>query len=68
MLDLIAYHDPGFHTVIRVWYYVAPAVAVLLAGRVRAMACRRAGVQGIEGGGATLASPCRGPAKRGPKG
>ena len=38
------------------------------AGRVRAMACRSAGVQGIEGGGATLASPCRGPAKRGPKG
>ena len=33
VLDLIAYHDPGFHTVIRVWYYVAPAVAVLLAGR-----------------------------------
>ena len=32
VLDLIAYHDPGFHTVIRVWYYVAPAVAVLLAG------------------------------------
>ena len=32
MLDLIAYHDPGFHTVIRVWYYVAPAVAVLLFG------------------------------------
>ena len=36
--------------------------------RVRAMACRSAGVQGIEGGGVTLASPCRGPAKRGPKG
>ena len=32
VLDLIAYHDPGFHTVIRVWYYVAPAVAVVLAG------------------------------------
>ena len=32
VLDLIAYHDPGFHTVIRVWYYVAPAVAVLLFG------------------------------------
>ena len=31
VLDLIAYHDPGFHTVIRVWYYVAPAVAVVLA-------------------------------------
>ena len=32
VLDLIAYHDPGFHTVIRVWYYVAPAVAVVLFG------------------------------------
>ena len=27
-----------------------------------------AGLQGIEGGGAPFASPCRGPAKRGPKG
>ena len=32
VLDLIAYHDPDFHTVIRVWYYVAPAVAVVLFG------------------------------------
>ena len=32
VLDLIAYHDPGFHTVIRVWYYVAPAIAVVLFG------------------------------------
>ena len=24
VLDLIAYHDPGLHTVIRVWYYAAP--------------------------------------------
>ena len=32
VLDLIAYHDPGFHTVIRVWYYMAPAVAVMLFG------------------------------------
>ena len=29
---------------------------------------RSAGLGGIEGGGAPLASPCRGPAKRGPKG
>ena len=36
VLDLIAYHDPGFHTVIRVWYYVAPAVAVVLAGSLPA--------------------------------
>ena len=34
VLDLIAYHNPGFHTVIRVWYYAAPAVAVVLAGSV----------------------------------
>ena len=32
VLDLIAYHDPGFHAAIRVWYYVAPAVAVVLFG------------------------------------
>ena len=32
VLDLIAYHDPGLHTVIRVWYYTAPAVAVVLFG------------------------------------
>ena len=32
VLDLIAYHDPPFHTLIRVWYYAAPAVAVILAG------------------------------------
>ena len=34
VLDLIAYHDPGLHTVIRVWYYAAQAVAVVLAGSV----------------------------------
>ena len=34
VLDLIAYHDPGLHTVIRVWYYTAPAVVVVLAGSV----------------------------------
>ena len=34
VLDLIAYHDPGLHTVIRVWYYAAPAVVVVLAGSV----------------------------------
>ena len=27
VLDLIAYHDPGLHTVIRVWYYTATAGA-----------------------------------------
>ncbi|MCY4399495.1 MAG: TraM recognition domain-containing protein [Gemmatimonadetes bacterium] len=31
-LDLIAHHDPGIHTAIRVWYHAAPAVAVILAG------------------------------------
>ena len=32
VLDLIAYHDPALHGVIRIWHYAAPAVAVLLAG------------------------------------
>ncbi len=31
-LDLIAHHDPGIHTAIRVWYHAAPAAAVILAG------------------------------------
>ena len=56
VLDLIAYHDPGFHTVIRVWYYVAPAIAVVLFGSLGLSAWRvwlqpRAG-----GGGRKLAS------------
>ena len=34
-LDLIAYHDPGFQAVIRVWYYASPAVAVVLARSTR---------------------------------
>ena len=34
VLDLIAYHDPGLHTVIYVWYYAAPGIALLLAGSV----------------------------------
>ena len=34
VLALIAYHDPGLHTVIRVWYYAAPSVVVVLAGSV----------------------------------
>ncbi|WP_419163962.1 type IV secretory system conjugative DNA transfer family protein [Candidatus Palauibacter sp.] len=33
-LDLIADRDPGLHTVIHVWYYVAPGIAVLLAGSI----------------------------------
>ena len=32
VLDLIAYHDPGLHATIRVSYYAAPAIAVVLAG------------------------------------
>ncbi len=32
VLDLVAYHEPGLYTLIRIWYYAAPAVAVLLAG------------------------------------
>ena len=31
-LDLIARHDPGLHTLLRAWYYSAPALAVALAG------------------------------------
>ncbi len=34
VLDLIAYHDPAFHTAIGVWYYAAPAVAVQLANSI----------------------------------
>ncbi len=33
-LDLIAYHDPLLHRVIRAWYHIAPGVAVLLAGSI----------------------------------
>ena len=33
-LDLIAFHDPGIHTAIRAWYYLAPGMAVILAGSV----------------------------------
>ena len=31
-LDLIAQNDPGIHAAIRLWYYAAPGVAVILAG------------------------------------
>ena len=50
VLDLIAYHDPGFHTVIRVWYYVAPAVAVVLA-RSLGLSVWRVWLQPRAGGG-----------------
>ena len=33
-LDLIAHNDPGIHTAIRAWYYLAPGVAVFLAGSI----------------------------------
>ena len=33
-LDLVAYHDPDLHTLIRVWYHIAPGIAVLLAGSI----------------------------------
>ena len=33
-LDLIAWHDPGIHAVIRAWYHLAPGFAVLLAGSI----------------------------------
>ena len=50
VLDLIAYHDPGFHTAIRVWYYVAPAVAVVLAGSL-GLSVWRVWLQPRAGGG-----------------
>ncbi|MYE95655.1 MAG: TraM recognition domain-containing protein [Gemmatimonadetes bacterium] len=31
-LDLIAWHDPGLHAAVRVWYHAWPAIAVVLAG------------------------------------
>ncbi|WP_420615577.1 type IV secretory system conjugative DNA transfer family protein [Candidatus Palauibacter sp.] len=31
-LDLIAHHDPGLYTALRVWHYAWPAVAVVLFG------------------------------------
>ena len=33
-LDLIAYHDPPLHRLIRAWYHIAPGIAVLLAGSI----------------------------------
>ena len=33
-LDLIAHHDPGLHRVIHVWHFLAPGVAVFLAGSI----------------------------------
>ena len=33
-LDLIAHHDPGLHRAIHLWYFLAPGVAVLLAGSI----------------------------------
>ena len=64
VLDLIAYHDPGFHTAIRVWHYVAPAVAVVLFGSL-GLSVWRVWLQPRAGGGApghvaTLACLARG--------
>ena len=50
VLDLIAYHDPGLHAVIRVWYYTAPAVVVVLAGSV-CLSVWRVWLQPRAGGG-----------------
>ena len=50
MLDLVAYHDPALHGVIRIWHYVAPAVAVLLAGSL-ALSVWRVWLQPRSGGG-----------------
>ena len=30
VLDLIAYHEPGLHSLLRIWHYATPAVAVLI--------------------------------------
>ena len=32
ILDLVDFHDPGFYTALSLWHYLAPGVAVLLAG------------------------------------
>ena len=50
VLDLVAYHDPALHGVIRIWHYVAPAVAVLLAGSL-ALSVWRVWLQPRSGGG-----------------
>ena len=50
VLDLIAYHDPGFHTAIRVWHYAAPAVAVVLFGSL-GLSVWRVWLQPRAGGG-----------------
>ncbi len=50
VLDLIAYHDPGFHTVIRIWYYAAPAIAVVLFGSL-GLSVWRVWLQPRAGGG-----------------
>ena len=51
VLDLIAYHDPGLHSTIRVWYYVAPGRR---RGALRQPRASRSGESGFEpraGGG-----------------
>ena len=50
VLDLIAYHDPALYAVIRVWYYAAPAVAVVLAGSL-GLSVWRVWLQPRAGGG-----------------
>ena len=50
VLDLVTYHDPAFHTVIRVWYYAAPAVAVVLFGSL-GLSVWRVWLQPRAGGG-----------------
>ena len=61
VLELVAYHDPGFHAVIRVWYYASPAVAVVLAGSLGLSVWRVSNRSRGSGAGAG----CRcGPARR----
>ena len=33
-LDLIAWHDPGLHAALHAWHFLAPGVAVFLAGSI----------------------------------
>ena len=50
-LDLVAAHDPGLHRAIHVWHFLAPGVAVLLAGSI-ALSVSRVWLQPRRGRGA----------------
>jgi len=50
-LDLIAWHDPGLHAVLHAWHFLAPGVAVLLAGSI-SLSVSRVWLQPRKGRGA----------------